>query len=207
MSSISKVGNSTKKYLQQNSKHNKSKHKGTINQEEGIEKDHSSALEFMKVALLRNDESIRYSESKAGFLFSFTGIIIGLFYNDITAFKALILQNNFWSKLAIIAILATVIGIIIVIFSTFMVVIPRLRVSKIPTLLYFGYIQNIPETKLYEIASNLDSVKALKDLTTQVRVTSIIVSKKYYYVRTGLFGALSVFLGWITATSIVLLTQ
>lgn len=207
MSSISKVGNSTKKYLQANYKQGKSKHVEAIKHEESIEKDYSSAVDFMKVALLRNDESIRYSESKAGFLFSFTGIIIGLFYNDIVAFKTVLLQKDFWGMLAIIAITITVIGVIVVTFSTFMVVIPRLRVSKVPTLLYFGYIKNIPESKLYDIASNLDSVKALKDLTTQVRVTSIIVSKKYYYVRTGLFGALAVFLGWITATSIVLLTQ
>ena len=145
----------------------------------GRKKDHSSAIDFMKVALQRNDESIRYSESKAGFLFSLTGIIVGLFYNNLEAIKEILYQSGFWGVFAIIAIIVVVIGVIVVVFATFMVIIPRLRVSKIPTLLYFQYMQSIPENQLYDIAQNLNDTKALKDLTTQVRVTSIIVTKKY----------------------------
>lgn len=166
-------------------------------------KDYSKIIDYAKLSLSRNDDSIRFSESKAGFLFSFVGLMIGLFFNEITLLKPLFSVKCFLGILAIISIISIVIGTTTVIISALIIILPRLKVTKNPSFLYFGYIQSLAEQGLLEDIKKIDSEIMLSHLTSQIHATSIILQRKYRFIRIEIFGAILVFIGWALATTII----
>lgn len=170
-------------------------------------KDYSKIIDYAKLSLSRNDESIRFSESKAGLLFSFVGLIIGLSFNEISLLKPLFSIKDFLGIAAIISITLLITGTITVIISTLLIVLPRLKVTKNPSFLYFGYIQSLTEQGLLEDIKKVDSEVMLSHLTSQVHATSIILKRKYRFIRIEIFGAILVFIGWSLATTIIFYTS
>ena len=80
---------------------------------------------------------------------------------------------------------------------------PRLNVTQKPSFLYFGYVQSLSEQKVLEDIENLDRDIMVKHLSSQVHATSIIITKKYRFIRIQVFGAILVFIGWILATTLI----
>ena len=163
-------------------------------------KDQFEAFEFAKLALERNDEAIRFSEAKAGFITTLVGLLLGFFADKLSIFINLLSTNNSILKLFVfisIALLAT--GTFVTTASTFFVLFPRLNISKRQSFLYFGSIGKTSEDDFLQGFMATDTVDMQNHLLSQVHATSIIAKKKFFYVRIEMVGAFIMLSGWLLA--------
>ena len=166
-------------------------------------KEQSDLIDYCKLALVRNDESIRFAESKAGFLFSAVGIMLGYLATEIAVFKEALIIGNPQLPLAIIALVLIGIGTIMTAVSTLLIVFPRLKIGREGSYLYFGSVQSLSAKQFCQKGSQLSSKMIIEQLLTQVHATAVIVWKKYYFVRLEFIGTILVFLGWLLAIFLI----
>lgn len=159
---------------------------------------------FAKAALARNDSWIRFSDSKTGFLFAFSGIILGLLARDISS-----LISTYPDATCLVRVLIlvgtglTVVSVALWVTAALAAVLPRLRVSDKSSLLYFGSTSNLSEEKLMEELGNLDAESILEQYASQVYATAKIAKRKFGLIQIQMVAAVLVFISWV----ILLLSQ
>jgi len=159
-----------------------------------------TAWEFAKYALQRNDEAIRFSETKAALLLTLTGLLLGIMADKITLFKNLLLSPSCATKiLATSSMMAISVGIILVAIASLVAVFPRLRVAKDTSYLYFEHLAGLSEQDTASQFAALDSNTKLQHILSQVHATSAIATRKFRLIRFALVGTVLVLIGSILA--------
>ena len=165
----------------------------------------TETIDFAKLALERNDEAIRFSEAKAGFITTLIGLLLGLFADKLSMFIDILSSNNSTLRLfSYVSIVLLVIGTVVAIVSTFFVLLPRLKISKRSSFLYFGSIGNISEDEFLQKFIETDTVDMQNHLLSQVHATSVIAKKKFFYARIEMIGAFIMLSGWLLALSLLM---
>lgn len=100
-------------------------------------KDYTKQIEFAKLSLARNDESIRFSDSKSAFIFTFASLFLTILSTELIAYKKLLLGECAIHIGAVISILFIILGALAVITATIMVVLPRLNISNDPSYIFW----------------------------------------------------------------------
>lgn len=163
--------------------------------------DSPNSWEFAQYALQRNDEAIRFSETKAAVLLTLIGLFLGLIADKIPSFKTFFSNPNIPIRvLSISSMIFILIGIILVAVASFATIFPRLHVSKEKSYLYFQHLVGLKEQDFTSHLESLDSKVKLNHTISQVHATSIIANRKFGFVRVALFGAMIVILGSLLAT-------
>src|SRR5688572_25685851 len=121
--------------------------------------DYTKHIEFAKLALARNDESIRFSDSKSAFIFTFASLFLTILSTDLLAYKELLINQYVIQIGAVISILFITLGALAVIIATIMVVFPRLNVSGDSSYIYFGSIQT---TKQNDFRAGFEKITDLE---------------------------------------------
>ncbi len=157
-----------------------------------------TSWEFAKYALQRNDEAIRFSETKTALLFTINGLILG-----IIADKILMIKDLCHSPINIVrvtvssAIVAILLGVAFVSISSLLTVFPRLHASKVGSYLYFENLIPINLRQLSKSISTLDSESKLEHLISQVHATALIAHRKFFLIRFTLVGTTLILIGSI----------
>jgi hypothetical protein len=160
----------------------------------------SNAWEFEKFALQRNDDVIRFSETKAALLFTLTGLLLGALADKIPLFKGL-LQNQSCAIriIAISSVASILVGIFLVAAFSLLAIFPRLKVAKETSCLYFGHLANFSEEETARKFATLDSDTKLNHILSQIHATSLIANRKFGLIRFALIGTVLVLLGTFLA--------
>jgi len=159
-----------------------------------------NAWEFAKYALQRNDEVIRFSETKAALLLTLTGLFLGIVADKILLFKELLLSQSCVVRiLAVISMVAILMGIILVATASLAAIFPRLRVVRDTSYLYFGDLIGLSEQETIRQFAALDSNTKISHILSQVHATAAIANRKFILIRLALVGTVLVFLGSILA--------
>jgi len=159
-----------------------------------------NAWEFAKYALQRNDDAIRFSETKAALLLTFTGLFLGMLADKIPLFKDLLQNQSCTIRIiAINSMVAIIMGIILVATSSLTAIFPRLNVAKETSYLYFKHLANLSEQETARQFAELDSNTKLSHILSQVQATSAIANRKFGLIRFALLGTILVVLGSILA--------
>ncbi|MEA1786042.1 DUF5706 domain-containing protein [Arenibacter sp. GZD96] len=142
--------------------------------------------------LERLEKLIRASELKAGVVFSFHSLVLGLFIDRLDFFKPIFLESNFLVVLAVIWIIAVLISI----YFCFVCFMPHMELKYDKNVFFFkdaahsfGTIDEYTQ-KLTEVC---ESEKELyTQLGHQIHIESIIIDKKFVSVKKSItFFALS----------------
>ena len=161
-------------------------------------------IEFAKTSLSRNDSWIRFSDTKTGFFFAFTGLIIGLAARDFPQIKTAFSTGSCPQRtLIVLATFMAIFGICFLLVASLAAVFPRLKGSNAPTPLYFGSVNEFSYDRLVDEFSSIDNEAILKQFVSQIHATATIAQRKYDLNQKQLIGAVLVFLSWV----ISLLTQ
>lgn len=135
-------------------------------------------------ALSRVDNSIRYSESKTGFLVAFIGLSLGLLRDRLATLQlALASGGEQLSALTILALLLIVLGAAVALTSAIQVVYARLKVNTKPSFMFFGTVAAIEEANFVQQYMNLSSDELSEQILTQVHASSVIASHKFRYAQ------------------------
>ena len=133
--------------------------------------------------LERLEKLIRASELKAGVIFSFHSLILGLFVDRISNFQEIFQESNVYLVLACLWILFVIISI----FYCFKCFMPRI-VSKYDNNVFFfknaayafGNMEEYTK-KLMEVCVSKEEL--YRQLSQQIHIESIIIDKKFESVR------------------------
>lgn len=161
-----------------------------------------SNWEFSKYSVQRNDEAIRFSEVKATILFSLVGLLIGGVFNNIEPIKSLLI-----SKVCIIrslsfgSLIIIGIGLLLLIVSSILVILPRLHVINKTSFLFFGDNYKLQEDEIKREILSLDTEKKNDQIIAQIHATSKIAYKKFSIIRWTIGGTIIIIFG-----SLLLLT-
>ena len=156
--------------------------------------------EFAKFALERNDEAIRFSETKAALIFTLIGLFLGIIADKIPLFKDLFQSPSCTIRiLSIISMVIILFGIVLVVTFSLAAVFPRLRISKETSYLFFTDVANLGEQETITHISSLNSNDKLKHTLAQVYSTSVIANRKFNLLRYALVGTVIVLLGLLLA--------
>lgn len=159
-----------------------------------------NAWEFAKFTLQRNDDAIRFSETKAALLLTLTGLLLGIVADKIPLFKGLLQNQSCTIKIIAISSMAAILmGIILVATSSLAAIFPRLKVAKGTSYLYFGHLANFSEQETARQFAELDSDTKLNHILSQIHATSAIANRKFGLIRFALMGTVLVLLGSILA--------
>jgi hypothetical protein len=133
--------------------------------------------------LERLEKLIRASELKAGILFSFHSLILGLFVDRISNFEYLFIENNFFIVFAIL----WVICVIISIFYCFKCFQPNLQMSYDTNVFFFrDAAHEFKDVKKYtkEITRICETnEEIIVHLSHQIHAESVIIDKKFFNVK------------------------
>jgi len=163
-----------------------------------------SLTDMAKHAVKRNDDSIRFSEIKAGFIFAFIGLLLGFILDDIQILITIIQGGDcILSILSITSLALVFIGFILVVFSSFLNVFPRLRVSQDESFIYFGSIRELTEDVFISRFQELSPEIMLRHLLSQAHATSCIAWMKFRLTRISMVGAGFVFVGWLISVGLI----
>ncbi len=170
----------------------------TVGEAQMPQKNSTELIDFAKLSLSRNDESVRFSESKAAFLFTFVGLLLGLLTDKLSTYSQIIngAKSHQW-LIAWISLILLGIGTVTVIISALLIVFPRLKVTKQSSHTFFGSINNLSEHDFHQSFTRLDAPKILEDLISQIYATSAIARRKFFLVQVELAGTVAVILGWL----------
>lgn len=163
-----------------------------------MSKHKGQSVEFARLALQRNDEAIRFSETKATLLLTLVGLILGIIVDKVCQLKMLF-QNQiiFVRSFGIFSILIFFLGIVIIIVFSIATVFPRLNVKKAISLVYFGDLSKLSEGETLKYFTNLDSESEYHHIISQVHATSKIANHKFILVRYSFIGLLFIIIGSI----------
>lgn len=153
-------------------------------------------LDFARYALQRNDDAIRYSETKAGLLLALIAILFATVGSEITDINKIIINNYFPSTTildcSLIVLIPSIILLVIVSLETVM---PRLHVTQTISYLYFGSLSSINEIDLLQKFPKLTQVEMNHQLLAQVHATAKIAQRKFELMRIATISAGFVLLG------------
>ena len=156
--------------------------------------------EFEKFALQRNDDAIRFSETKAALLLTLTGLLLGVVADKVQSFKEMLLASSLTIQILIVCSLALILaGIILVVVSSLLAVFPRLSVVKNVSLLYFDLLARLSEQEATERFKDMDAKTKHEHLLSQVYATSRIAARKFKLIRSALWGTVLVLIGSLLA--------
>jgi hypothetical protein len=162
--------------------------------------------DMAKHAVERNDESIRFSETKSGIILAFVGLLLGFTLDDIQDLICIIQGGDcFLSILAIISLVLVLLGVILIGLSSFLNIYPRLRVSKDESFAYFGSIKELEEDIFISRFQELSPEMIIRHMLSQAHATSIIAWRKFQLVRVSIVGAGIVFIGWLIAAWLLIM--
>ena len=155
-------------------------------------------IKFAEFALKRNDEIIRFSETKSVILLSISSVIFGVLINNKNQIRLIMKTSNcLQSVLTTISVLLVIIGVLLTTISSLACIFPRLRVRKRNSFLFFGDIVDMSETDLYKNIINITSKKQLRQTISQVYATAKIAERKYFYLKIVMVGTITLLIGSI----------
>ncbi|MBV6397428.1 MAG: hypothetical protein HFACDABA_03042 [Anaerolineales bacterium] len=156
--------------------------------------------EFEKFALQRNDDAIRFSETKAALLLTLTGLLLGVVADKVQSFKDLFFTSSSGVQILIVCSLALILaGILLVAVSSLLAVFPRLKVVKNISLLYFDHLARLSEQEAMERFEDLNAKEKHEHLLSQIYATSRIAARKFKLIRSALWGTVLVVIGSLLA--------
>jgi hypothetical protein len=159
-------------------------------------KDEPSPFEFAKYALQRNDEAIRYSETKAGFLLALVGLLLAVVAGELSNLKGLFAHYSCPSTVLLaISLVLIVPGMIVLTTASLAAVLPRLRVTQLSSYLYFGSLASSSEADLPALFQQLTSSEMNRHVLAQVHATATIAQRKFSLMRTATVATGVVLLG------------
>ncbi|MBT8288355.1 MAG: hypothetical protein HKN00_08955 [Flavobacteriaceae bacterium] len=131
----------------------------------------------------RLERLIKASELKAGLIFSFHGLILGLFFDRVHTFQPILERSNFFA-------IAVGIWILFVLISIFFAVkcfIPRMELNYDTNVFFFGdAINEFENEKSFSEAFMKvcgDEEQLYEQLSEQIHVESKIINYKFRYVK------------------------
>lgn len=137
--------------------------------------------------LERLEKLIKASELKAGLIFSFHSLILGLFVDRIDNFEDILVDNKFFLTLSIL----WIISILLSIYYCFMCFRPNFQLKYDANVFFFkdatdkfGSVENFSE-KLMDICKSEEEI--VRQLSHQIHAESVIISKKFYNVKWAIF--------------------
>jgi hypothetical protein len=126
-----------------------------------------------------NQEMIRFSEVKAGFIISIFGILFGLLFNSIDQVKLLVTDSIFAMSLAGIFVLFALMSF----YYSFLCFIPRFENKNPTSVVYFGDIVNdfptYPDYHNYVENIMNDEKEMSIQLAEQIHTNAVIATKKF----------------------------
>lgn len=152
-------------------------------------------LDFAKLALQRNDESIRFSETKAGFLLTFVSLLLGILITQVENLKQILIQDSLGRSYILIALVLIFIGIFMVLVASLVTIFPRLKVVKATSLLYFQHLVSLNEKDISSSFVNLKDKEKIEQIATQVLATAKIASRKFMLIQVAIIGTSAILLG------------
>jgi len=154
------------------------------------------AFDLAKLALKRNDEAIRFSDTKATIMLSLASIAFTLLLNGSGNMKQLLdVSYTLPHILAKISLILIIGGLLTVIGSTIYVIIPRMTSSKKPGALFFGDYLNRSEKESEDLISNLTAEESISQIISEIHITSEIASQKFRGNQIATYGLISVMVG------------
>ena len=166
-----------------------------------------SYWEFAKYALQRNDEAIRFSETKAALLLTLTGLVLAIIVDKVPLYRSLFQSQSCTIKiLTISSLVAIILGILLVGSVTLLAIFPRLHISKDTSYLYFEHLSKISEQEIADQFTSLDSTTKLRHILSQIHATSVIANLKFKLIRLALVGTVLEVLGSILTILALLIT-
>ena len=155
-------------------------------------------FELAKLALERNDEAIRFSETKATILLSLSSIITILF--DKSEFLKLffLTSSHYPRAIVIISLIFLSCGILTVFGATIYVIFPRMNKSLKPGTLFFGDYAGRSEEESKILIANLTAEESIVQLVSEIQITSEIARQKFIGNRVAIIGEVFVILGLLS---------
>ncbi len=115
-----------------------------------------SIYDFAKYALERNDEAIRFSETKAGFLFALAGLLVAVLAGELSPIKANIaVATGPTQTLLAVSLWMIGPGMIVLAATSLATVFPRLHVTRTMSCLFFGTLASAHENDTAQMFQQL----------------------------------------------------
>jgi len=163
-----------------------------------METETDKIYDFAKFVLNRNDEAIRFSDTKAAIMLTASSLVVTILVD-----KSVEISQTFCSfdlnqkPLLITSLILLVLGLLIVTISALVGIFPRLTKSKSPGLIYFGDIHAQTSLDITNKLSSMSSVDLIDQIFQQIQITSEIVYKKFMCIRIANIGIISILIGFI----------
>ncbi len=140
-----------------------------------------SSFQLFSYILTRNDESIRFAESKVTVIFGIIALTAGIILNYLTEVISYILKNGdtFVWLLVAIAIFSFLLSLV---FS-FLVLYPKLSITNECCLLYFGDTDKYNENEFKDKIINRKKKEVRDEFIWQVHATAKIATRKFTIIK------------------------
>ena len=133
--------------------------------------------------LERLEKLIRAAEFKAGVIFSFHSLILGLFADRISNYQSLFLEDRIFLILAILWLLSVMISI----FYCFKCFMPNMELKYSTNVFFFkDAAHEFDSPKSYSkelIKTCIDEDKMVSMLSEQIHAESVIIEKKFFNIK------------------------
>lgn len=152
-------------------------------------------FDLAKLALKRNDEAIRFSDTKATIMLT----VVSLAFTVLIDKSQFIYQNLYHLEplpkiLCLVAFVMLLIGILIITISTLFVVFPRMKSSTKTGVLYFGDYLGRKEKDDVDFFLGMSQEEGIKQLVSEIHITSEIANRKFIGIRIATVGTAIVIL-------------
>jgi len=156
-------------------------------------------FELAKLALERNDEAIRFSDTKATILLSLSSIVITILFDKSEFLKKFILTSSHYPRAIVLISLFFLSGGILTVFgATIYVIFPRMSKSAKPGTLFFSDYAGRSEEESKILIANLTAEESIAQLVSEIQITSKIARQKFIGNRVAIIGEVFVILGLLS---------
>jgi hypothetical protein len=140
---------------------------------------------YAQYVLSRNDAAIQFSEAKAGFLFALMGLLFnGVIGGSERFLDGLNSPDVAFRSLAILLAAVYAGGVLLSVYSAFMIILPRLRGStRQESVAYFGDVASHELRPFVAKYNKLTKQDYVQHVIRQIHATALIARVKFLYVR------------------------
>ena len=164
-----------------------------------MESEINENFELAKLALERNDEAIRFSDTKATILLSLSSIVITILFDKSEFLKLLFLNSSHYPRaIVVISLIFLSCGILTVFGATIYVIFPRMNKSLKPGTLFFSDYAGRSEEESKILIANLTAEESIAQLASEIQITSEIAKQKFIGNRVAIIGEVFVILGLLS---------
>ena len=154
--------------------------------------------DMAKLVLQRNDEAIRFSETKAALLLTFIGVLFTIAIDKVEYFQEYTASTNSLGRnLLATSGIVIFLGIIVVTIASIYAIFPRLYAPKEFSVFFFGNYKTSTESESITAFSKLTNAEKMEHIITEIYTTSTIAGRKFRGVQVALAGTILVFVGFI----------